>query len=277
MLTAYFSGINWPTQRRVQPFFKRKNLLLMLVLLLLSGCLSAPAKVSNSARQQIKSVRVVSLEAPPLEVWPDLLDARMPVYAHFDNMALPLSVERKLYRYPGDILIAGKVGDDDSVDSLERLPHSSGWSPSKMVLDEALAQLSAAKIQTSAQHRVLPLSLTASKRDAELSHWRDAIDTWYQAESAKLEPQDVKADAVLQLGIRRYKVFAGQMSLQLLIKLIDSSSGRVIARSDEDYGAYEAPVDALFANEGESFKSLLRQHAAMLLAQGLRDIGLITR
>ncbi len=249
-----------------------------LLSLALSGCVSAPVKLPESAKAQIKTVRIVAIEAPPLEVVPDLLETRMPVYAHYDNMALPLFAETKLYRLPGELLVVGRVGEGDSVQLVEAATadaQTGDWLPSMVLSQEAVAQLNAFRFKVTADRRQRLLPLAAGERDADLVRWHDAVEQWYERDvSRNADAGRPAADAVLEVGIGRYRIFAGQLALQVLIKVIEPKSGEVIARACEQSTGYEAPEAMLLARDGAKFKQLLRRRAANLLARGFQEIGL---
>lgn len=279
MLKLFLNWLNQTYNNR----FDAKVTVSCVLALLMYGCMSAPLKLPDSARTQIKTLRVVAMEAPPLEVVPDLLETRMPVYAHYDNMVLPVVAETMLYRLPGDLLVAGRVGEGDSVELVEPSdialvePRLSDWLPSLVLSQEASAQLKAARMQTTVDRRLGRLPLADDERGADIVRWHDAVERWYeQTETGSGSNQTTadSADAILEVGIGQYRIFSGQLSLQVLLKLIDPESGKVIARTYEKTTAYEAPVETLLARDGTKFKSLLRQRAAPLLAQGFRDMGL---
>ncbi|WP_031432881.1 hypothetical protein [Methylomarinum vadi] len=279
MFQLFSNWLNQPNNNR----FNAKVTVSCVLALLLPGCMSAPLKLPDSARTQIKTLRVVAMEAPPLEIMPDLLDTRMPVYAHYDNMVLPVVAETMLYRLPGDLLVAGLVGEGDSVELVEPSdialvePQSSDWLPSLVLSHEAATQLNKARMQTTVDRRLGRLPMADSELGADVVRWHDAVERWYEQSGIGNEsnkPAADSADAILEVGIGQYRIFAGQLSLQVLLKLIDPKSGKVIARTAEKTTAYEAPVETLLARDGAKFKAILRQRVAPLLAQGFHDMGL---
>lgn len=245
----------------------------LLVSLMLSGCLSASVKLPDTHRRNIQSIRVVAVEAPPLQIIPDQLETRMPVYEHYDNMVLPISTPTKIYRQPGGLLVAGRVGEGDKVEIVDSAISDQDWTPSAMLLQEAISQLNGLKFQIKPESRTQHLP-GVSYHDADLTQWHDAAETWYENNQETLSEDAADADAILQLAVGQYKLFAGQVSLQVLIKLVDAKTGKVLARVGEKSTAYEAPIPALLDNDSNKFKSAMRQRAKQLLAQGFHDIGL---
>lgn len=249
---------------------------------LLAGCQTAPAiKLPSAAASSIKTIRIVAVEAPPLEVLPDLLETRMPNYAHEYNMTLPSTAEEAVYRSPGGILIAGKVGHGDSVEIADlsekgdASAQTNDWTPTLEVSAAAEAQLNAAQIKTELNPQVACLPMAAGKRNANIGNWRDAVDRWYELNSAASINRPEAADAVLEVGIGRYRIFEGQTTLQVLLKLIDPRSGQVLAKtSKKTLVMDDTAVPALLYPQGEGFKSLIRKNGTLLMTEAMQDIGL---
>jgi len=264
-------------------FYKKtvKNYWFLLLPALITGCQTAATiKLPSAQAEAIKTVRIVPIEAPPLEVLPDLLETRMPNYAHDFNMVLPDTAEDTVYRNPGGILIAGKVGHGDSVETVDFSENGNvssqahHWTPTLELSASAQAQLDAAQIKTDLNEQVARLPLADKKRTAYIGHWRDAVARWYDQNAATSVNQEDAADAVLEVGIGRYRIFEGQTSLQVLIKLIDGRSGRVLAKTSRNTLVSGDVTTALLYPEGERFKTLIREKGARLMAEAIQDIGL---
>nr|WP_305907960.1 hypothetical protein [Methylomarinum sp. Ch1-1]MDP4520759.1 hypothetical protein [Methylomarinum sp. Ch1-1] len=247
-----------------------KLLLGLSLLSILVGCQGqgSALKLAESVRPKVQKIMVVAVEAPPLEVIPDLLESRLPVYQSFHNMALPISPERKIYRNSGGILITGHVGRDDIVDiadfsessdtirGLHSIDEQSrAWLPTLLLATETAMQLNADSFQTvpASYMRQLPLR----ERDADLVGWRSAIARWYQGREADSQYAGLKdIDAVLELGIADYRVVHGHATLQLLFKLIDPESGRIIAKTRVKSRAFLAAASHQLNHDGAKFKLL---------------------
>ena len=260
---------------------------------LLTGCLADSVKLSESILPELRTIRVVAVESPPLEVKPGLLESRMPVYRHYNNMVLPLCPEVTIYLNPGGILIAGKMGQDDSVEEVNfletgdasdkdlrlqtKILPAGAWWPTLELSMEAASQLRANKIKVIPDRHILRLPLAMNERSVDLVRWCAAVEQWYGLNTASVNYQRLDTepvDAVLEIGIGKYKIFEGQTSLQILIKLIDTNTGQVIARSSLTSRAYEASAQTLLDHEGTRFKELIREMGMQLMAQGFQKIGL---
>lgn len=250
---------------------------------LLAACAAPSIKPAASQIDQLHSLLIVPVEAPPLEVIPDLIERRDPAYRHFQNMALGFALPTQLYRTDGGIVIAGMVSDSQAADAdaiTKASPTAAGgsaktewlWTPAKAAAQKLRSLLSAEnrKGELSRDEYRLP---TAG--DASLQHWHQAIQAWYGQNTT---PVDYAAtghyDAVIELGIGRYRIFEGQTSLQLLIKLIDPVSRRVIARTFSESFKVDDEALASLDHGGETFKQLIGDMAVPLLRQSLGDIGL---
>jgi hypothetical protein len=259
-----------------------KNCWFWLLPALMAGCQTAPTiKLPSAVVSSIKTVRIVAVEAPPLEVLPDLLETRMPNYAHEYNMTLPSTAEEAVYRSPGGILIAGKVGHGDSVEIVDLSEQgdvsaqTNDWTPALELAAAAEAQLNAAQIKSELNRQAALLPIADEKRNANVGHWRDAVARWYGQNTAASPDRPKTADAVLEIGIGRYRIFEGQTSLQVLIKLIDPRSGQVLAKtSNKTLLMGDTAVPALLYPQGEGFKSLIRENGARLMTKAIQDIGL---
>lgn len=262
-------------------------IMLSLSLIILSGCVASTIKPPAAELDKIRTVLVVPVEAPPLEVIPDMLETRMPAYAHYNNMVLPLFFqEEKIYSNPGGVLIAGLIGGDDIVSAVA-LPRGQGralepvaslqghWTPTFALAQEAALQLNTGGFKAMPSNEYYRLPMAAADRNANLGNWQAAIRQWYKQNASSVDYQGVApVDAVLEVGIGTYKIFAGQTSLRVLIKLIDPTSGQVIARTDAYALSAEDSAQALLSREAETFKGLITRIGVRLLDQGFNDIGL---
>ncbi|MDD5578619.1 MAG: hypothetical protein PHY16_04970 [Methylobacter sp.] len=274
--------------QRCLPAIKSQCALLML-LLATGGCQALPPKPTGYT-PGIGTMLVVPMEAPPLEVIPDLIETRIPVYRQYQFQSLPLSVmlEKKIYRSPGGVLIAGYVSEDDSVapaDDLHPVADSSGtapleesWSPSLALAQEAVSQLNAGRVKTVISQTYNRLPMAKENRNANLGHWHDAVRQWYGQDKSAVdyrqrEPMN-RVDAVVEVGIGAYRIFDVQTSLMVLLKLIDPDTGQVIGKAKAKSFSAEDSAQALLSPDGANFKQLVQKIGAQLITQGLDDLGL---
>lgn len=242
---------------------------------LLTGCWAPAIKAPLAQVDKLQSLLVVAVESPPLEISPDPIEKRIPAYGHYRNMAMPVDLDSALYRNADGVIIAGLISPDDmQTMSLASEPGPS-WNPAK-----AIARLAQSKLSAHAIHSVLnqdyhPLPMTDAERNAALSHWHDAIQDWYALENTTADYASLgQFDAVLEVGIANYRIFEGQVSLQVLLKLIDPVSRRVIARSRANtFEVDDAALNSL-DHDSQAFKQRIAGMGQRLLNQALGDIGL---
>jgi len=279
-----FSPASNNTQRpRSSTFSAIKKLTPCLLLTgLLNGCWAPDIKAPMAVSDKLKSILVVAVESPPLEIYPDPIKQRIPAYNHYDNMAMPVDLDTLVYRNAGGIVIAGQISQDEEVNlvvaerSMAPSTESDGtWTPSHAIAQLAQNRLSTAVIRTVLSRDYQPLPIANAERNANLGHWHHAIQNWYALDKSTSDYSKLGAyNAVLEVGIANYRIFESQTSLQVLLKLIDPASGRVIARSRAD--SFEVDNTALNSlnTDSQAFKNRVTQLGKLLLKQALDDIGL---
>ncbi len=275
---------------QVGAMFVLKKLWILLLPLLVTACVSSGTVRPMSATAKLKTIRIVAVEPPPLEVIPDLLQSRSPVYRHYDTMSVLPYSEHKLYRNPAGILIAGQVAPDDDVEivSLQKASLSlapvynravamtgqSKWTPTFELASTAAEYLRNNSIQASVSEHYLPLPVNS----ASLSQWHNAVERWYADETPRVDYRPFltnQVDAVMEIGISRYRIFEGQFSLEVLIKVIDPNTGRLLAKTKQTDYSLGSSAQALLSSDGRAFKAALRRLGDSLLDQELQQIGLV--
>jgi hypothetical protein len=268
------------------------------LVLALSGCLAEPIKPSADKLQEIRSFLVVPVESPPLEVTPDLIETRSPVYGQYPFQSMPLSLllEKTIYQNPGGVLIAGFVSKDDSVPvanfhltqaSTGKTPRlepvaslQDNWSPTLVLAQEAVSQLKAKQVNAIMSGHYYPLPIAQEERNANLGNWNDAIRQWYNQSMSSVDYRQLNLehiDAILEVGIGNYRIFDAQTSLQVLIKLIDPNTQQVIARTRAKTFSVEDSPQTLLNHEAEKFKRLVIEMGTQLITQDFSDLGLLLK
>ncbi|BBL71334.1 hypothetical protein [Methylogaea oryzae] len=267
---------------------------LLVLLAALSGCQAPPLKPSALQLSGLHNIMVLAVEPPPLEVDPDPIETRQPLYRQSNNWPYDQFLEKKIYRNPGGVLIAGLVSRDDAVTfpacpTADYPANDAGglgavaelrdnWTPTLELALETTAQLQAAGVKTVSSRHYCRLPLAASDRAANLALWRGAVRRWYEQDASPIDYLSYArdgVDAALEIGIGTYRLFNGQMSLQLLAKLVDPATGRVIGRTaTEDYSAPADGTADPLDHEAEKFRQAVRETGARLIARGLGELGL---
>ncbi|CAD6873501.1 hypothetical protein [Methylomonas fluvii] len=268
-----------------QLFEDHKKILFGLVLpILLAGCAAPSIRPAASQVDQLHSILIVPVEAPPLEVIPDLIERRDPAYRHAQNMVLGLALPTKLYQTAGGILVTGMVYGDQTqhADAITKASPTNAGGFAKTDLHWTPALVSAQKLRNllAVENRKSELSrdyyhLPWAEGSASLPRWHEAIQAWYGLDWTPVNyVERGDYDAILEVGVGRYRIFEGQTSLQVMIKLIDPVSRRVIARTLAQSFKVDDEALASLDDDGAAFKELIGNMAVPLLRQTLGDIGL---
>ncbi|MGH8602327.1 MAG: hypothetical protein ACREXR_05995, partial [Gammaproteobacteria bacterium] len=241
----------------------------------LSGCLGSPIRPSTHSVSQIKTVLVVPIEAPPLEVTPDLLLTQQPNLAMLsETIPLDSMLDRKVYRGPGGVLIAGWV-DGTAAKSFN--DGKTLWMPTMVLARRIASQLSSnGAIKAVVSERYYELPLADEARTAHLENWRHSVRQWYNQATASVNNGQFgvdPVDAVLEVGLGRYCIWEEQVQLQVLMKLIDPYTKRVLGRMSSEAHPTLGHAGALLSGDGEKFKQLVTQTGTRLIADGLKYFG----
>jgi hypothetical protein len=228
---------------------------------------------------------VVPVESPPLEIIPDPVEDRIPAYRHYRTMSLDFPMSNQLYKTNGNLMIAGLMSPSDEAQSLiiqeTKAPIDTQivtgshqhWTPTLRLAQLAIAQLSEHKITAVLNDQYYSLAIPSERRDAQLGHWHDAISDWYGQNNASVAQANPKFDAILQLELGRYRIFAGQFALEVLLKLIDPHTGQVFARTRVNTLTANAVEPMALYRDSEPFKKLLTEMSVKLLKQGFNEFG----
>jgi len=250
---------------------------LLLILVGLSGCLGPQIQPSTPSVSQIKTVLVLPIEAPPLEVTPDLLLTQQPSLAMLsETIPLDSVLDRKVYRGPGGVLIAGWV---DGTPAGSFYNGKTPWMPTMVLAQRIASQLSSdGGIKAVASERYYKLPLANEARTTHLENWRYPIRQWYNQATASIDYSQFGADpvdAVLELGLGGYSLWEEQVGLQVLMKLVDPYTKQVMGKTrSETYRALGQP-QALLSGDGEKFKEFVTEMGTELTADGLRYFGFL--
>lgn len=256
--------------------------LLLPLLVGLSGCLGPHIPPSTHSVSQIKTVLVLPVEAPPLEVTPDLLLTQQPNLAMLSE-TLPLDwvLHRKVYRGPGGVLIAGWVNETPVANLTTGFNDGKAlWMPTMVLAQRIASQLSSdGAIKAMVSERYYKLPLAEEARTAHLENWRSPIRRWYNQATASIDYSRFGAepvDAVFEVGVGGYSIWEEQVQLQVLMKLVDPHTKQVFGRTRS--AAYPAIGDAqvLLSGDGENFKHSVTQTGNQLIADGLRYFGFLS-
>ncbi|MCD2453237.1 hypothetical protein GO003_022915 [Methylicorpusculum oleiharenae] len=236
----------------------------------------------------IQNILVIPVEAPPLQIIPDPIEERLPVYRHEQNMTISVPMHEAIYKNPGNVLIAGHVSEDDIVVELDEQAHASTrlepraalgdqWMPTSILAEAMVSELRALNINARLSQHYFRLPVPGYGHDAYLFHWHTAVSDWYAQDSSQLDYRQVAndsgIDAVLEIGLGTYRIFEGQVSLQVLVRLIDPHDNRLLARTQKADFRVAGSAQALLENDSHKFKQVINVIGNRLIRQVLSRIG----
>lgn len=259
-----------------------------LILALSSGCMSTPIKTSAETVREIRKIVVVPMEAPPLEVAPLALNGNFPgankylVFAPDPTMILAGGMVVAmvfgivmLVELPAAIREAAKIAD-----SLESVFGSGeAWIPTAVLAQEATRRIGSGGRHEVVMERALLKypGITNRERTVLLENWMAPMRDWYSQDSSPFDYRAYKdrdIDAVLEVGLLNYSLYRDHMILQVMLRLVDPGTGRVLGRARQtDLARIERP-DSLFEENGRLFKDLFAEMGGKLVAAALITIGL---
>ncbi|WP_020565067.1 hypothetical protein [Methylosarcina fibrata] len=295
LLKTSRAGVNSSASGPFNRSFVKAIGLPLALALLLGGCQAQAVKPEAQQLSRLGRILVVPVESPPLEVIPDPIRSRAPVYGQYQYETVPstLLMNKKLYRNQGGILIAGLVAESelteadgslqisDLTDQTEALvpatQASAYWSPSRMLAQDAAEQLTTDRLKATLSDSFYRLPMPGGDRAAEQGAWREAISRWYEQDRSSVDYRQAdlnRIDAVLEVGISSYRIFENQTSLKVLVKLVDPATGQVIGRSSAQTQAAEDSAKSLLSRESERFKTLIAGLGRKLVARNLSELGL---
>lgn len=253
--------------------------LLLVAVVLLGGCVSPGVVPSREDIAKIAEVRVIPIEAPPLAVPPasGVLIQGIGV----SPVARGVSVVGTLLLLLQMPEISERTGEVSQ--SLQAALDGVGvWVPTVELANETQAQLAARGLQVAVTSEVKRLSGVQDRRYTMLmENWLAPIRAWYNSADPVPDYRGLRSSQsvyVLEVGVINYEITSGRLLLQVAMKLIDASDGRVIgrARAANPWNMPNlAPLDQAFAKDAIRFKQAFTGAAQHLVRECLTSLGLL--
>ena len=147
------------------------------------------------------------------------------------------------------------------------------WSPALTLAQEAASLISSASpYEVSVREEQHTLS-SSGRSDP-----RSLLQDWYHRNTPALNPVElgeVTKTRVLELGLSDYALLEDQLLLQVLVKIVDPSTGEVTARPGNRALVSIGSPEELFTHGGRKFKTLFAAEGRRLLERNLRELGLL--
>jgi hypothetical protein len=147
------------------------------------------------------------------------------------------------------------------------------WNPALTLAQEAATLISSAspfEVSVREEQHTLPSS---GRSDS-----RSLLQDWFRRNTAALnleELEQMSNTRVLELGLSDYALLDDQLLLQLLVKIVDPSTGQVTARAGNQALIDIGSPEQFFTHGGRKFKTVIVAEGRRLLERNLRDLGLL--
>lgn len=219
------------------------------IVLIISCWLSACTTLNNPSMAQLpkpsfKSLQIVAMNSPPLRLYPDYIYTSHPgVTMQNQTLPLPQLLVVRPYLAPGGLVIRGLAPQDQP-----EIDTTAAWQPALSIAEQTASALSRqgiihAHVGVTGQH-------------------------------GQNYPDAEKNDAVMELAIRDYAIWEGQFHLEVLLKLIDPSSGKVLGSTRQiSYQAVGPELRDFAADNGVAFKQRVSRLGQTLVLRGLQQFG----
>ncbi len=270
----------------------------LLAAVILNGCVAPSIKPSPDQIADIQKIAIVAIESPPLSATLSALSlptsagqSRMPMSGTVlvSSPILPLrargaAMPAMIAVYGILMLVEGGAFDAGSSQPAipldEALNRSDAWMPTVELAGETATQLRVGGgVDVEVVDGYLALLRIADRsRTRLMENWLAPIRAWYNENKSsygyvKLPNKNV--DAVLEVGIANYEIVFDGLVVQVMSKLIDPATGRVLGRSRNYSYVDTPPMENLFDDEGQIYKEFFAQTTRDLIAANLKELGLL--
>jgi hypothetical protein len=267
----------------------KKQLALLLVLIIVSGCVGTQVVAPQDRLNKVKKIAVVPMEPPPIEIPPFVSTDSL-----FASSAIMATVPVESIQETGRIAVMifgifmlAQLPEEikrssEAAESLEAILDSGeAWIPTVVFAREAANQITAQKKYNVVIQGVQKFPEIKNRdRTWNLENWYAPIRSWYNQKESLFDYgllRNQGCDAVLEVGIINYIYIETYIGLQVMVRLIDLETDQLLGRSR----AYDLPYigkgEPLLANKGQRFKDLYGALGARLVNENLQSIGLIPK
>ncbi len=182
------------------------------------------------------------------------------------------------------MLVDGAASDAESSDPAiplhDALNRSDAWLPTVELARETAAQLRAGwgvNVEVVDGYLALP-GIENRSRTFLMENWMAPIRAWYNEDESSfdyVQLSNKNTDAVVEVGIANYEMMRGGILIQVMSKLVDTTTNRVLGRSRNHVLEKTPPIKVLFDNEGQNYKEFFAQVTRDLIAANLKELGLL--
>lgn len=240
-------------------------LLLLLMLANLSGCVTPSVIPPRDELIKIQRTHIVAVEPPPLAA-PAYFGLSVVGWAASVPMLAPASGSQRDERITN--LIQASVENKDA------------WLPTKVLAAEIQSQLSARHIRADVSPDLKRITGLKDRRTTlSMENWLAPLRDWYNNSAPILEYRSSGFEplsSVLEVGILNYELTDQHLLLQVMVKVIDPSTGKLLGRVRAASRVPLANYDHVFANGGAEYKGTFAATSRELVRQCLTELGFIS-
>jgi len=258
----------------------RRCCLFVFVLVSLTGCVAPAVALPKERIANFRHAHVVPMEAHPLGVSPGFT-SQIPIQAAggsisavrgigvFNTIAIFLEMPEASQR------------SDDASRSLQAiLDTKTVWAPTVVLANQVSKQLGANGIAANVASEVKPIPGVEDRRaTVTMENWMAPIRAHYNDPGPVDDYRVLASDQslyVLEVSISNYELIDQTLLLQVHLKMINPSDGRVLGRSRAAKGGNLPPLKEAFANEAIRFKEVFAETGRELVSKCLTELGLIS-
>lgn len=246
---------------------------------LLYGCVTGGSTLDQSAAASLKNIRIVAIEGPPLS---GSGVSRVRLSGSELVVGGTTLGSNSLLVVGGVMMLADlpkanqrSAAASRSIETL--LDQKEIWEPTFVVAEETRRQLTAKnRISVSVEPDLQRLP-GVEGRDATffMENWMGPLRSWYNESPSTFDYTDQpKSGAVLEVGLLNYELTTGSLLVQVVTKLVDPSTGVVLANARNFSNTKVEGLDTLFENDADGYKRLFQSITAGLVEDCIADLGL---
>jgi hypothetical protein len=270
---------------------------MLLVAMMASGCVAIQRTPTETTVSGLRAVAIVPIEAPPLLLHPRTEADRAAVaavglaspgpggnpfpYAPY----LPLTIFCPLCAVGFLVAIPATLGasstpraGEAAIMTREQPPP---WMPTAGLAGIAAQQLQrAGRPETFVVEGYAQLPIEDRSVNKYLENWMAPVRRWYNAEVSMLDATQLGAprvDAILEVGVSNYEYVGDRLVLQVMAKLSDPTTKRVLGRARNADWPSAQPLPLMLQDQGRPLRRLIETTGEALVIQCLKDLSLIPR
>lgn len=249
-----------------------------IALIMMAGCVSPQLKPDAGAVSRVKSVYLIPMESPPLQIDAVYTASGSASLVHF----LPrytIGMARAVGVLSGIAVLLDLSAASYPLSEYPPLVQpAAAWLPTTELARETAQRLAASgrTVAVSAEIQPIPGVLDRG-RTVLMENWMAPIRAWYNDELPSRRYTELAAkgiETVAEVGISNYEIFSKKLLLQVHIKLIDTSSGALIGRARASSFTELPSMDELFRNDAKIFREAVLQAGDRLIGTTLDELGL---